>query len=78
MAIGCVLAIVAVMLLRIPMGLSRKSVTAYSASALGIYVAMLCAYWGVKKRERRGKPFVGRVVFQIIWSDLFFERGVTP
>ena len=48
MAIGCVLAIVAVMLLRIPMGLSRKSVTAYCASALGIYVAMLCAYWGVK------------------------------
>lgn len=48
MAIGCVLAIVAVMLLRIPMGLSRKSVTAYGASALGIYVAMLCAYWGAK------------------------------
>ena len=48
MFIGCLLALIVVAVLRLPYNFARKSVLAYGVSALGIYVAMLCAYWGAR------------------------------
>lgn len=48
MAIGTVLCLLLLRLLRIAMPWHREARQAYVAAALGIYAAMLCTYWGAQ------------------------------
>lgn len=46
MILGGLLAVSAVILLRISYGLTARAKRAYLASGLGVYIAMIAAYWG--------------------------------
>ncbi len=48
MAIGAVLGLILLRLLRIPLPWHRKARRTYLASGLGIYGAMTCTYWGAQ------------------------------
>lgn len=45
MLIGCALALIAVAWLRLPFQRNREALWSYAISGIGIYGAMLCAYW---------------------------------
>ena len=46
MILGGLLAVAAVFIFRLSYGLSARAKRAYLASGIGVYVAMICAYWG--------------------------------
>lgn len=48
MVVGMLLCLLLIALLRIPFAWHRQARMSYAASAIGIYAAMMCVYWGAQ------------------------------